>query len=621
MSLFVRVWFTFGAVMAAVSLVSRYEEGYMTADLCHLWGFNTTCTGHVNTTARETSCSRNHAGLSPAKVPPGSVKVSSEENDESVNLTSPFEDDSASEAAPLQDKDRDSSDRLDERANLTNPSQDGDKTAADEAPNVLPPSPDEPLSLETILNLKDNGHPLPADLEDDVPSQGTRIILSPLPPSDSVGGWRTNENDVMMYAIRHCDFDVRYADQMTSEEFESTYRNRKPLLLRFRGGARDWTHLGVWTRDELVSRHGKRQVRTGYPSDTNENGGLGDDSERLDAYLTRYLDDKDGFDFKYVTDRTLMTELAPLIRLPPYLNHSRFEKPGYLLLLGRSRTGLSWHAHKEAWNGVVFGAKRWFVSTPNRRPPGMADFEQLDWMKYVHPYVRAPWRPLECLQQAGDVVYVPEDFYHAVLNIGDTVAASFYDRSRSGQMSALGVEFGRLLQYAEPMTEGAVPAELERELNARFEQVFGKMKALSRNISMVQEMHELVGWYQLQQQRPREAIATFQAAIRADPFHLKAYTFLAHAHSTLRQHDKAEEAYLSALYLHRTSHHVWLAYAGFLEQRGNLTAAEQAYKKALFARPSWPWLYQELARVQAKLGKEDDLQDTFNIYRYLQQQT
>ncbi|XP_066283407.1 uncharacterized protein [Branchiostoma lanceolatum] len=508
------------------------------------------------------------------------------------------------EAASLQDNDNVSAVIQDERANLTNPSQDGDKTAADEGPSVLPPSPDEPLSLEAILELEDNGYPLPAVLEDDVPSQGTRISLSPAPPND--GGWRTDEYDVMMYAIRRCDFDVRYADQMTSEEFESTYRNRKPMLLRFRGGARDWTDPDVWTRDGLVSRHGNRQVRTAYPWDIEENGELGYGSERLDAYLTRYLDDKHGFDSRYVTDKVLMAELLPHIRLPPYLNQSRLENPNYRVFLGRSRTGMAWHVHNQAWNGVVFGAKRWFVSALDRPPPGMGDFGQLDWMKYIHPYVRAPWRPLECLQQAGDVVYVPGDFYHGVLNIGDTVATSFYDDSgpNLGQYD-LQTEAWRVLQDAEGMAEGAVAVELGQELDARFEQIFGKLKAFPDELTLVQEVRELYGKYQLLRQRPREAIATFQAAIRMDPFHLKVYAWLAHAYSTLGQHDKAEGTYLSALYLHRTSHPVWLAYAGFLEQRGDLAAAEQAYKKALFARPHLrPWFSQHLARVQAKLGKE-----------------
>ncbi|CAH1254079.1 JMJD8 [Branchiostoma lanceolatum] len=549
----------------------------------------------------------------------GPANISSILQDENVNLTLPFQDDSDSQAAPFQDKDSNSSAIQDVRGNLTNSSQDGDKNAADEEPNLLAPSPDEPLSLETILNLQDKGYPLPPDLEDDVQSQGTRINLSAAPPND--GGWRTDEDDVMMYAIRRCDFDVRYADQMTSEEFESTYRNRKPVLLRFRGGARDWTNPDVWTRGSLVSRYGDRQVQTGYPQDIIVNNGQGDDSERLSAYLTHYLDDtscKFEFDSKYVTDRgAIMTELLPHIRLPPYLNQSRLGEPVHRLFLGGSGTGSAWHLHAQAWNGVVFGAKRWFIYAPDQRPPGIANFDQLDWMKYVHPYLRASGRPLECLQQAGDVVYIPQNFFHAVLNIGDTVAMSFADRDPLKSDSSA-EEVSSFLQYVKLVGEGAVAAEMRHKLNARLEQILRKLKASPWGIPL---MHEVHGSYELLRQRPRGAMALFQASITADPFRLSAYTLLAHAHVALEQHDKAEGAYLSALHLHRTSHSVWLEYGRFLEQRGNLTAAEQAYKKALIVRPRWAWLYQLLARVQAKLGKKKDLKITKDIYWYLKRTT
>ncbi|XP_019639655.1 PREDICTED: F-box protein At1g78280-like [Branchiostoma belcheri] len=302
----------------------------------------------------------------------------------------------------------------------------------------------EPMQLSPERDLKDSG-----ESEDVLQDPKTGLAVQEIRrPSEELhknncrqGDTLQSESDrsqslnstarVCEGVIRRCDFDVRYADQMTSEEFESTYRNRKPVLLRFRGGARDWTDPDVWTRDGLVSRHGDRRVRTGYPPDIVSNYGIGDDSETLDAYLTRYLDDEDGFDSKYLADRTLMTELLPHIRLPSYLNQSRLEGPAFRLFLGRSGPGLSWHAHGQAWNGVVFGAKRWFMSAPDRPPLGGISFKQLDRMKYVQPYVSAAWRALECLQQAGDVVYIPESFHHAVVNIGHTVAMSFIDEWRT----------------------------------------------------------------------------------------------------------------------------------------------------------------------------------------------
>lgn len=48
------------------------------------------------------------------------------------------------------------------------------------------------------------------------------------------------------------------------------------------------------------------------------------------------------------------------------------------------------------------------------------------WLTAVYPAVRkdAASRPLECVQRAGDVLYVPAGWYHATINLGDTIAVA-----------------------------------------------------------------------------------------------------------------------------------------------------------------------------------------------------
>lgn len=46
----------------------------------------------------------------------------------------------------------------------------------------------------------------------------------------------------------------------------------------------------------------------------------------------------------------------------------------------------------------------------------------LSWMEKVYPHVvtNSATAPLECMQNEGDIMYVPEGWYHATINIGDT---------------------------------------------------------------------------------------------------------------------------------------------------------------------------------------------------------
>ena len=38
--------------------------------------------------------------------------------------------------------------------------------------------------------------------------------------------------------------------------------------------------------------------------------------------------------------------------------------------MGGSRSGVSFHKHADAWNGVIYGRKRWFIYLVEQTPPG-----------------------------------------------------------------------------------------------------------------------------------------------------------------------------------------------------------------------------------------------------------
>ena len=78
---------------------------------------------------------------------------------------------------------------------------------------------------------------------------------------------------------------------------------------------------------------------------------------------------------------------------------------------------------------VLFGAKRWtlYPGSPGGVPPeaGYNPTEpHLQWLHDVYPKVKdnEALKPMECVQRAGDVIYVPEGWYHATVNLGDTGA-------------------------------------------------------------------------------------------------------------------------------------------------------------------------------------------------------
>ena len=41
-----------------------------------------------------------------------------------------------------------------------------------------------------------------------------------------------------------------------------------------------------------------------------------------------------------------------------------------IFFLGSSASGVSFHKHADAWNGVIYGRKRWFLYPVEKTPPG-----------------------------------------------------------------------------------------------------------------------------------------------------------------------------------------------------------------------------------------------------------
>lgn len=120
----------------------------------------------------------------------------------------------------------------------------------------------------------------------------------------------------------------------------------------------------------------------------------------------------------------------PLI-CPPASGARGLESVHYYL--GRRGTGAPHHMHSDAINLVVTGKKKWWVLTPRN-----SIWSRRHIMDYLKHGPKGPWvadgrdsekaypedleddsSPMECVQGAGDLVYVPADWGHAALNMED----------------------------------------------------------------------------------------------------------------------------------------------------------------------------------------------------------
>mmetsp|Transcript_15581 Transcript_15581/g.28156 ORF Transcript_15581/g.28156 Transcript_15581/m.28156 type:complete len:239 (-) Transcript_15581:164-880(-) len=107
--------------------------------------------------------------------------------------------------------------------------------------------------------------------------------------------------------------------------------------------------------------------------------------------------------------------------------------------IGSDLQGLTFHHHREAWNIVLFGSKRWILWDHarwnghnemqwrlTRDWANDAHVTSADWIRRLYP---EPNRTREireyghdCIQRKGDMMFVPHRWMHMVVNIGDTVS-------------------------------------------------------------------------------------------------------------------------------------------------------------------------------------------------------
>ena len=97
--------------------------------------------------------------------------------------------------------------------------------------------------------------------------------------------------------------------------------------------------------------------------------------------------------------------------------------------LGPTLSGSHPHHHPPAFNALVRGAKRWFVFTPEvniSQLTGGVSRTAYQWVSEKVPELRAAGLLFsEFTQLPGEVVYVPDSYPHAIINLEPSVGVAF----------------------------------------------------------------------------------------------------------------------------------------------------------------------------------------------------
>jgi len=249
----------------------------------------------------------------------------------------------------------------------------------------------------------------------------------------------------------------RLSVQQATVRFEREFRHQQPVIVKDVWD--DWPSRG-WNLADWKHAFGNLTLPLMSNSLASALGGrapteMAASADVFQMLESAQLDDKIVFS---TTRRTADLSLKRLlgqgvIRVPDIFAGVSLHS---VISIGRGSAGLQYHNHEEAWLCVLYGSKRWLLRPPRMPPAEEHHGRTLLGKRSVSAHELANQvGTLDCTQQPGEAIYVPDRWYHATYNGegGDgSVSIAF-----GGQATANGV-----LAYAAQGNVTALSVEVQK---------------------------------------------------------------------------------------------------------------------------------------------------------------
>ena len=110
--------------------------------------------------------------------------------------------------------------------------------------------------------------------------------------------------------------------------------------------------------------------------------------------------------------------------MPPY------ELPGHTHALSFGLagpgSGVPFHFHGPGFAETLHGRKRWFLTPPDIQPEFNPNKTTLQWLQEDYDRIAAEIELHECTLGPGQIIYFPDRWWHATLNLDTAVFISTF---------------------------------------------------------------------------------------------------------------------------------------------------------------------------------------------------
>ena len=216
---------------------------------------------------------------------------------------------------------------------------------------------------------------------------------------------------------------------------------------------------------------------------------------------------------------------------------------------------------------MLFGRKRWFLYPPSvgAPPGGYNQFEAaLKWYEKTYDALPDADKPVECMQYPGEVFYVPEDWYHATINVGETVAV---------------------------VGQASMPAEGSMMYHVYAALDYGDRKDrrmslahFAEALKVAPEHPQIFNYYgnhYKSYNEHRTAIAYYRKAVHSNPMYSMAWLSLGQTLAITQDYEEAYDALLHSVQLNPNYHETLLELGNVLYFLGRLEESASWLAKAV----------------------------------------
>lgn len=245
------------------------------------------------------------------------------------------------------------------------------------------------------------------------------------------GGW-SETCPLKTILSSRCDFDIR-EDLSEMEFFMHYWKHQQPVLIR-----RAVQGSKSWSKAQFRKTFGQ----TRFQSATQTSGGYTESQDTTVADYITMLDSVNKSNYVHAINHTRLlmeTRHKAIPKLDKLISETfknipfskfvpkAFQDSGtphrlnnYQLNIGHPYAGASVHFHQQTTSALLFGRKHWFMF-----PPSQAFYStQQIYSWYQESYPKLQTKPLECIQQTGDVIFIPDGWAHGVLYLAESISVS-----------------------------------------------------------------------------------------------------------------------------------------------------------------------------------------------------